>query len=528
MLWIALHLPALPLESFAATLGATEPVPLALLDGRGRLAAVSAAAAAAGVQPGMRRATALALAPALVLGRADAARNAQALQAVAHAALGFTQAVTLQGADTVLLEVSTTLRLFGGLAALRRHLREALDALAPLGSARAEACAPTALGAALLARAASPAGAPAQAPAAPDWRAALDAQPVAHLVELAGGPADHAQALQGMGVHTLAQLRALPRAGLTRRFGPALLQALDRARGEAPDPRAWVGLPEVFEARLELHARADTGEQVLHGARVLLARLVAWARAHRARVRSCVLAMPHERSRRAEVADPPATTLTLVLATPSDDAAHLEALLRERLAHAALAAPTLELRLHCDDLARVEAPSGELFPVHGGTHEGYTRLLERLQARLGAQGVHTLRAVADHRPERATGAAPAVAESPARAGTTNRAGSRPADAGSAADTPAAPPAPARLTRPAWLLPEPQALPERQHQPLLEGRALQLLAGPERIEAGWWEGTPALRDYFIAQAHDGALVWIYRLRLPREDEPGGWFLHGRFA
>jgi protein ImuB len=136
--------------------------------------------------------------------------------------------------------------------------------------------------------------------------------------------------------------------------------------------------------------------------------------------------------------------------------------------------------------------------------------------------------VADHRPERAPGAAPAVAESPARAGTTNRAGSRPADAGSAADTPAAPPAPARLTRPAWLLPEPQALPERQHQPLLEGRALQLLAGPERIEAGWWEGTPALRDYFIAQAHDGALVWIYRLRLPREDEPGGWFLHGRFA
>ena len=525
MLWIALHLPALPLESFAATLGAAEPAPLALLDGHGRLAAVNAAAAAAGVQPGMRRATALALAPALVLGRADAARDAQALQAVAHAALVFTPAVTLQGADTVLLEVSTTLRLFGGLAALRRRLHEALAALAPLGHTRCEACAPTALGAALRARTASPSPSPA---ARPDWRTALDGQPVVHLVELAGGTADHAQALQGMGVHTLAQLRALPRAGLARRFGPALLQALDRARGEAPDPRTWVGLPETFDARLELHARADTGEQVLHGARVLLERLVAWARAHRARVRSCVLAMPHERSRRAEAADIPATTLTLVLASPSDDAAHLATLLRERLAHTALAAPTLELRLRCDDLARVEAPSGELFPEHGSTHEGFTRLLERLQARLGVRGVHALHAVDDHRPERATGAAPLGAESPARAGTAGRAGSRRLDAGSAPDTPAATPAPARLTRPAWLLPEPQALPERQHQPLLDGRALQLLAGPERIEAGWWEGTPALRDYFIAQAHDGALVWIYRLRLPREDEPGGWFLHGRFA
>jgi protein ImuB len=523
MLWIALHLPALPLESFTATLGAAETAPLALLDGRGRLAAVNAAAAAAGVQPGMRRATALALAPALVPGRADAARDAQALQAVAHAALGFTPAVTLQGADTVLLEVSTTLRLFGGLQALKRRLREALDALAPLGRSRCEACAPTALAAALLARAAQP--------AAPDWRAALDAQPVAHLVELAGDPAgdpaDRAQALQGMGVHTLAQLRALPRAGLARRLGPALLQALDRARGEAPDPRVWVSLPETFDARLELHARADTGEQVLHGARVLLQQLVAWARAHRARVRSCVLAMPHERGRRAEAVEVPATTLALALASPSDDAAHLETLLRERLAHTALAAPTLELRLRCDDLARVEAPSGELFPVHGSTQEGFARLLERLQARLGVQGVHTLRGVDDHRPERATGVAPACEEGTARAGATGRAG-RQADAGSVPAAPAAPPASARLTRPAWLLPEPQPLPERQHQPLLEGRALQLLAGPERIEAGWWEGAPALRDYFIAQAHDGTLVWIYRLRLPREDEPGGWFLQGRFA
>lgn len=500
MLWIALHLPALSLESFAATLGPAEPPPLALTDGRGRLAAVNAAAAAAGVQPGMRRATALALAPDLVLGRADAARDAQALQAAAHVALGFTPAVTLQGADTLLLEVSTTLRLFGGLAALRCRLHGALDALAPLGRERAEGRAPTALGAALLARASLPA-------ARPDWRATLDAQPVAHLVELAGGPPDHAQVLQGMGVRTLAQLRALPRTGLARRFGPSLLQALDRARGDAPDPRAWLSLPEAFDARLELHARADTGEQVLHGAQVLLERLVAWARAHRARVRRCTLVMPHERSRRAEAADLPATTLTLALASPSDDAAHLAALLRERLAHTALAAPTLELHLRCDDLARVEAPSGELFPTPGGTQEGFTRLLERLQARLGVQGVQTLQVVADHRPERATAVGPVGAQGPA---------------GVAA------PVAARLTRPAWLLPEPQALPERRHQPLLEGQALQLLAGPERIEAGWWEGAPALRDYFIAQAHDGALVWVYRLRLPREGEAAGWFLHGRFA
>ena len=42
--------------------------------------------------------------------------------------------------------------------------------------------------------------------------------------------------------------------------------------------------------------------------------------------------------------------------------------------------------------------------------------------------------------------------------------------------------------------------------------------------------PALeRDYFIAQAENGALVWIYRARLPMAAAQGqGWFLQGRFA
>ena len=82
----------------------------------------------------------------------------------------------------------------------------------------------------------------------------------------------------------------------------------------------------------------------------------------------------------------------------------------------------------------------------------------------------------------------------------------------------------------WLCPEPQPLHERGARPLLDGRPLQLLAGPERIEAGWWDGALEARDYFIAAAEDDALVWIYRARLPLASGPAGdgWFLHGRFA
>jgi protein ImuB len=91
-----------------------------------------------------------------------------------------------------------------------------------------------------------------------------------------------------------------------------------------------------------------------------------------------------------------------------------------------------------------------------------------------------------------------------------------------------------VTRPVWLLEPPQPLlPPRSAYPIasawLEGHPLRLLAGPHRIESGWWDGAPVVRDYFIAQAADGALVWVYRSRLPEAGGPQeGWFLQGRFA
>jgi len=126
--------------------------------------------------------------------------------------------------------------------------------------------------------------------------------------------------------------------------------------------------------------------------------------------------------------------------------------------------------------------------------------------------VQRVAAVEDHRPERAVAFAAAIGESPVPLSATLGA--------------SAPP------RPVWLLATPQALPERRSQPLLAGRPLQLIAGPERIEAGWWDGADALaaRDYFIARDAEGALLWIYRERVPLTTASGaeGWFLQGRFG
>jgi protein ImuB len=52
----------------------------------------------------------------------------------------------------------------------------------------------------------------------------------------------------------------------------------------------------------------------------------------------------------------------------------------------------------------------------------------------------------------------------------------------------------------------------------------LLAGPERIEAGWWDGQHVARDYFIARNQAQSLLWIYRER----DVHARWYVHGFFS
>jgi protein ImuB len=153
-------------------------------------------------------------------------------------------------------------------------------------------------------------------------------------------------------------------------------------------------------------------------------------------------------------------------------------------------------------------PHGELFPTAKSEREGVVRLIERLQARLGAAQVQRLVPQQDHRPECATRAVPVepagLGAPPTRAGlrTTVR-GAR-----------------------CGCCTEPQPLPEHRLRPLLDGQPLHLLCGPERIEAGWWDAALAERDYFIAQGEDGALLWIFRARLPAQGQ--GWFLQGRFG
>ncbi|MEZ5654174.1 MAG: DNA polymerase Y family protein, partial [Burkholderiaceae bacterium] len=329
---------------------------------------------------------------------------------------------------------------------------------------------------------------------------ALAAVPLHHLTEarpwLSG--------LHTMGAQTLGELLDLPRAGLAQRFGRPLLEALDRALGHRPQPIAPFQAPEQFERRLELPIGFETTPLVLQAANGLLDALIAWLQARQAALRRFELWLDHH--------EPPSTQLGLQTRAPTRDPARLRELLASRLDILQLRAPVHGLRLRCTETQAMQASAGDLFARDEDSREGLARLLERLQVRLGAERIQRLTLAADHRPEAAYRIQ--VIDSLDRIG--------PAGTGGAAVEPAE--AGARLPRPLWLLREPRPLGERNNRPWLQG-ALQIVAGPERIESGWWDDRLVQRDYFVAEDDTHRLFWIYR---ERGGAGGGWYLQGCFG
>jgi len=296
------------------------------------------------------------------------------------------------------------------------------------------------------------------------------------------------ETLHSIGVASIGDLLALPRDGLARRFGQALLDGLDQALGRLPDPRGAFAPPEKFCAALELPAEATQAEALLFASKRLLTQLEGFLAARAAGTRRLQLAFAHRAA--------PATRVELGLVSACREAAHFALLLRERLQQTTLSEPVRAIALEVSAIEALEHSNKSLFPDELREEGNWPRLIERLRSRLGAAAVHGLALHADHRPERAS----TQAEPGARQLALDFS-----------------------LRPFWLLEQPRVLEENNAVPCHHG-PLKLLAGPERIESGWWDGADMARDYFIARSADDALLWVYRERSPA----GAWYLHGIFS
>lgn len=411
----------------------------------------------------------------------------------------------------LVLETSASERLFGGRRALLHKLLT--PALGPLVCAQGPS-ALAALGRLALSNSATQ--------GAEDLPLATHAVPLDALPLTALAAARrHLPTLERLGCRTWGELRALPRAGLARRFGAELVAALDQAYGLQPEVYPWLRLPEVFEAPLELAAQVESAPALLFGARRLLAQLLEWLRARQRGVLALELRWELD-ARRSNALHTDAHhdasgygRLELRTAQATQDIRHLERLLAEQLARVVLPAPVLYLRLRTVSTQPLSGESHSLLVDEVRSGDSLHHMLERVAARLGADQVRCVSTRAEHRPEQMQHWQPT------------------ADA-AAPDTSRAAVALEGALYPSWLLATPQSLVVHEAQPQFHG-PLTLLVGPQRLEAGWLEGeTPTLRDYFIARSQRHGLLWIYCERLSgargrdASSVPAQWYLHGFFA
>lgn len=433
----------------------------------------------------------------------DESRRTDALKGLATWCLQFTPRVTLIEASAanaaVAMEVEASLRLFGGKRKLVERVR---DECAELG-VRQLSWAPTSLAAVALARAGQSNG------ISKPLDQLLDALPLSTLTAVDV----HSAMLARLGCQTLGQVRVLPRGGMARRFDAQLLAALDQAYGLRPEAHEWVSLPETFHTKLELMARVETAPALLFGARRLLLQMAGWLTARHCGVTAFTLRWCHDAMRAKDAGD--GGELTVRTAQLTRDIEHLTRLLAEHLAKVPLLAPVGDLELLAVEVDSLEEKSRSLLPDVQLAGEGLTLVLERIAARLGPERVLRPVVLEDHRLEWMCHWQPAPEPQPRKRKRT-----------------------VDIPQPTFVLPEPLRLATRDHRPLYQGM-LQLLAGPHRVEGGWWDRTTAdgkagspqvnrnvARDYWVALSEHAGVLWIFQTRLA--DDQTAWFMHGTFA
>lgn len=470
MRWACILLPQLAMDG---VLRGREDgdTPLVLLSGtpqRRLLQAVTPAARALGLRPGQTLTAAQSLNCAFASAEYDPADIERWRNFLAAWAYGFSSQVSLHYPRCLLLEVQSSLALFGPWPRFEARLREELTAL---GFRHRITLAHNPAAARMLAN-------------IHDGLAVTDEQALrqqlsAMPLDRIGLPTELVTALARMGLRQVHQLQALPRDSLARRFPADLLNRLDTLLGLRPLALDYYRPPDVFDTRLELHFEAESTQALLFPLRRLTADLAAYLAGRDCGVQRFVVHLEHREG--------DASLLPVGLLSAEREAAMLLEFTRGRLEQLQLSSPVLAIRLVANDLPVFVPHHQAMFDERPQQTLGWEQLRERLRARLGDDAVQGLSAHADHRPEKAW-----------RTQTMSS-----VVAGQCA------------ARPSWLLPEPQ---------LLRESGLRILNGPERIESGWWDGEDVRRDYYLIETRNGQRGWAFRT----VGENGPLQLHGWFA
>jgi len=484
MLWFCVELPALGLEVCARRM-VDESRPAVLVENN-RVVARNAVALDSGVAIGSSLATAHSLCHRLEHFSRDIAAEHERLRFLADAAYRFSASISIHEPSAFLLEISGSLRLFGGLYGLKRGL---ISLLGELGHRAVIGIAHTPLAALALARAQENC----ELPRWPETSEAK-AQSLKSLRRISlhhsECDSDTVERLSNMGIDTLGQLFALPTTELGRRFGPRLLDYLDRLTGQRPDPRICITPTARFTTELTFLQSISSKEALAFPMQRLAQEFCNWLIGRQlGAIRIAWRFSPFNSD---------AVEMEIEFAQPQQSKQALLSISRLKLDVLDLPDEVLSLHLASIRLAPWQPESSSLLARTELASRSPTELIDQFKARLGGGVCSGIAENDDHRPELGW------KQTTPRLQVTNARAKGPA----VLET---------LRRPLWLFDKPK--------PVLR-RHLALLRGPERIDVGWWTTSnvyePAHRDYFVARHADGSQCWTFI------DRKGEWFIHGYFS
>lgn len=483
------------------------------------IAAASPEAQALGLTPGTALTQARAAVPDLDVRDADPAGDRADLQRLAVAlARRWCPVVAISDHDGLFLDITGTAHLHGGEEALARRL---IRLLTRLGITARIAIADTAGAAWAFARQA------AKAAIIPPGAhvAALEPLPVSAL-RLDDSARD---LLARLGVDTVGELTALPRAPLVRRFGKAITHRLDQATGAAPEPLDPVIPAQPIAVTRRFAEPIATADAIGHWLTGLVDDLA--VDLAKAGLGARALAFVAAR------VDSTDQVIRVGLARASRDPAHLLRLIARRIEEIEVGYGLDALTLH---LVRADRLGPEALGAALAEQQApdLAPLVDTLANRIGPARLWRHQPVESDVPERSvTPLAPLdpVAEDTLR---LKRHDVRQLDR----RTPDHPWHP-RWPRPARLLRRPEPLdqimakmPDHAPYRFAWRGCLHMVAhsdGPERVTGEWWRRPgerDAVRDYFRVEDTQGRRFWLFRRGDGLRAETGNhcWYIHGTFA
>ncbi|WP_074202174.1 Y-family DNA polymerase [Octadecabacter temperatus] len=303
--------------------------------------------------------------------------------------------------------------------------------------------------------------------------------------------------LQRLGVRSIAELVALPRATVARRFGAEVLLRLDQATGEQAEHVSPLPDPPRYQVRLTLPDPIGLEADVMAGTGRLLEKLCEKLKAQEmgARVLSLIMRRVDKENQEVEVR----------LARPLRDPLRILPLFERGVG-------AIDAGFGIDQL-RLVATSVEPLPVQQlihsqGRNDGkLDDLISRIGNRIGLENVQRFLPADSHIPERSHIIAPAAFSEPTGSWVALR--ERPIQL--------FPPEPIMGTGPA---------PPRHLRWRRMSFRVERATGPERIAPEWWltdvNWRSGVRDYWKVETKQGRRLWLFYT-----PQNPGWFVQGQF-